>query len=160
MDLSKNDAPEDSEVYKEDRTLQEQFLKTEGRLNRLRYLKRNLVLLLVWLLICILFVLIFSDDMGNVSRTGDVLISVIAAGMLIPYYCINVRRLHDMDKDSALAKISFVLGLITIFINDDDPFNPFTAQMILSLVNFIIVLYLLFVSGTKGANKYGADPLG
>lgn len=160
MDLSKNDAPEDSEVYKEDRTLQEQFLKTEGRLNRLRYLKRNLVLLLVWILICILFVLIFSDDMGNLSSTGNILSSVIGIGMMIPSYCLDVRRLHDMDKDSTLAKISFVLGLFMIFINDEDPFNPSVAGLIVSSVNFIVILYFLFVSGTKGANKYGADPLG
>ena len=160
MDLSKNNAPEDSEVYKEDRTLEEQFLKTDGRLNRLRYFKRNMFLLLVWIVICVLITLLFSDDMGNLSSTGDVLVSVIAAGMLIPYYCLDVRRLHDMDKDSTLAKISFVLGLFMIFINDEDPFNPSAAGLIVSSVNFIVILYFLFVPGTKGANKYGADPLG
>lgn len=159
MDLSKNNAPEVSEVYKEDRTLQEQFLKTEGRLNRLRYLKRNLVLLLVWLLTGMLIVLIFGDDMGNLSSTGNILSSFIGGAMLVPYYCLDVRRLHDMDKDSTLAKISLVLCFAMLFI-DDDPFNPSAIGIILSLVVCIIALYLLFVPGTKGANKYGADPLG
>ena len=160
MDLSKNDVPEESEVYKEDRTWKEQFLKTEGRLNRLRYLKRNLVLLLVWLLSNVLIALIFGDYMGNLSRTGTGLVSVISVVMLFPTYCLDVRRLHDMDKDSTIAKICFVLSLVAIFIADDDPFNPSSMGLILSLVFCLIALYMLFVPGTKGANKYGADPLG
>lgn len=160
MDLSKNNAPEDSEVYKEDRTLQEQFMKTDGRLNRLRYIKRILVLLLVWIVICVLITLIFGDDMGKLSSTGDVLVSVIAAGMLIPYYCLDVRRLHDMDKDSTLAKIIFVLGIAMLFVSEESLFNPSAPAMILYLISVVTSIYILFMPGTKGANKYGADPLG
>ena len=98
--------------------------------------------------------------MGSLSRTGDDLVSVISVGILTPYYCLDVRRLHDMGKDSTIAKIYFVLSLVTIFIKDDDPFNPTATGLIWSFVLGSIALYMLFVPGTKGVNKYGADPLG
>ena len=49
----------------EDKTVAENFLKREGRLNRWRYFKRNLVLGLVTALVEMPIILIFADAEGN-----------------------------------------------------------------------------------------------
>ena len=87
-----------------DETVEEMFLKRDGRLNRLRYFKRSMVIFLASMIINIPVITICSDDFGNLS--------------------------------------------------------PSVFLSIVYLVNVVIFLYLLFASGTKGENKYGADPLG
>mgnify|MGYP002622180138 CR=1 FL=1 len=138
-----------------DKTIPEIFFKREGRLNRLRYLKRNLVVGLVSGLITFVVGLIFSDNVGNVTTAGNVIFFIIMLLVLVPSYCLMVRRLHDMDRDELLAKVyiggcaaSYFLSFVL-----DYQFMP------LSIVLVIVALYVLFVPGTNGANKYGANPL-
>ncbi len=162
MDLSKNNAPKEPEVYTEDKTMQEMFIKTTGRLNRLRYFKRGLVVLLASLVIGIPALMIFSDEWGNLTSFGNMITTIIGIVALFPMYCLDVRRLQDMNKDNTIAKVSFVLSAITVITapNDVDVFTMDTSVAIVYLVNSAIGLYLLFAPGTKGENKYGPDPLG
>lgn len=160
MDLSKNNAPKEPEVYTEDKTMQEMFLKTTGRLNRLRYFKRVMVVTVATLAIGFPFFMIFSDEWGNLTSFGNMITTIIGIIALFPMYCLDVRRLQDMDKDNTIAKISFVISAITVIIAPDDVFTMDTSIAIVYLVNGAIGLYLLFSPGTKGENKYGPDPLG
>ena len=138
-----------------DKTIPEIFFKREGRLNRLRYFKRNLVLGIVSGVIMFFVALIFSDSEGNVTTAGDIILFILTLLMLVPSYCLMVRRLHDMNRDEILAKVyiggciaSYFLSLVLHY-----DFMP------LSIVLLIVALYILFVPGTYGANNYGADPL-
>ena len=160
MDLSKNNAPKEPEVYTEDKTMQEMFIKTTGRLNRLRYFKRVMVVTVATLAIGFPFFMIFSDEWGNLTSFGNMITIIIGIIALFPMYCLDVRRLQDMDKDNTIAKISFVISAITVIIAPDDVFTMDTSIAIVYLVNGAIGLYLLFSPGTKGENKYGPDPLG
>ena len=162
MDLSKNNAPKEPEVYTEDKTMQEMFLKTTGRLNRLRYFKRVMDVTLATLAISFPFFMIFSDEWGNLTSFGNMITTIIGIVALFPMYCLDVRRLQDMNKDNTIAKVSFVLSAITVITapNDVDVFTMDTSVAIVYLVNSVIGLYLLFAPGTKGENKYGPDPLG
>lgn len=160
MNFSENNDTNSAQVYQEDKTLEEMFLKTTGRLNRLRYFKRSVLLILITLLVSLPFAVVFSDSMGNLTAEGDIIAAVINLVMLFPSYCLDVRRLHDMDKDDTLAKINFVLGVAIIFSGNGDPFELSTLEVIVSLLITVILIYMLFVPGTNGENKYGPDPLG
>lgn len=62
--------------------------------------------------------------------------------LLILRISLSVRRLHDLDKPGwflLIQALFFIPGI--------------------NLILFIFNLYLLFAPGTKGANKYGDDPL-
>lgn len=160
MNFSENNDTNSAQVYQEDKTLEEMFLKTTGRLNRLRYLKRSILLMIVPLLLSLPFAVVFSDSMGNLTAKGEIIVAIIDLVMLFPGYCLDVRRLHDMDKDDTLAKINFVLSVVVIFSVSGDPFEFSTSELIVSLLIIVILIYMLFVPGTNGENKYGPDPLG
>ena len=138
----------------------EMFFRQSGRLNRLRYFKRVLVIFLISLVVTIPVMVIFSDGAGNVSSFGNIIVTLINLAILIPCYCLDVRRLHDMDKDETLAKILLILGIIVAIVPVDDLYYAPPPMIVVYLVGTVLGLYVLFTPGTKGENKYGADPLG
>ena len=160
MDLLKKTDSNESKIYTEDKTLQEMFLKNTGRLNRLRYFKRSLVMILVTFVIDFILITIFSDEWGIPTSFGNLATSVVGIVALVPMYCLNVRRLQDLNKDDTIAKIILAVCFGALFIPDEDYYSLSTLVIIVCLVETIIVLYLLFAPGTKGENKYGPDPLG
>lgn len=162
MNLSKNNDSIKSEVYTEDKTIQEMFLKMTGRLNRLRYFKRVIVVALVSLVVSFPILMIFIDDLGNITPFGNIISAIINLAVFIPIYCLDVRRLHDLDKDETLAKISLGLGVVgTIMgMSNDDLSSLSAVEMIIYGIGSVIGLYILLAPGTKGENKYGPDPLG
>ncbi|MBR5913216.1 MAG: DUF805 domain-containing protein [Selenomonadaceae bacterium] len=138
-----------------DKTIPEIFFKREGRLNRWRYFKRNVVLGIISSFIMVVIELFFGNINENISTTGNVLLFVAMMLILVPSYCLVVRRLHDMDRDELLAKV-YIAGCAASY------FLSFVLKydfMPLSVVMVIVALYILFVPGTYGTNKYGADPL-
>ena len=139
-----------------DKTLAENFFKREGRLNRLRYFKRNVVLAIVTFILMFINTLIFLDTMTHeLSTAGNFFMMIIMLIMFVPSYCLVVRRLHDMDRDELLAKLYIVGGVTSCFLQFilKYEFEP------LEIVMVILGLYILLVPGTQGANQYGADPL-
>lgn len=142
-----------------DKTVEEMFFKQSGRLNRLRYFKRVLVIFLVSLVAMLPVTIIFGDDFGNLSTFGNVLVTLINLAILIPFYCLDVRRLHDMDKDETLAKVSLIIGIIAALFQIDDIYSVPMPLLIVYLVGTVLGLYMLLSPGTKGENQYGADPL-
>lgn len=138
-----------------DKTILEIFFKREGRLNRLRYFKRNLVIGLASAVIMFVISLIFGDDVGNLTTTGNIIFFIVMMLMLVPSYCLAVRRLHDMDRDELLAKLYIGGSAASYFLS----FVLKQDFMPLSVVLVIVAFYILLVPGTSGTNKYGADPL-
>ena len=139
-----------------DKTLAENFLKREGRLNRLRYFKRNVVLVIVTFILMFIAAIIFMDyTTYKVSTAGHIAFFIIMLIMFVPSYCLVVRRLHDMDRDELLAKMYIAGGVTSFFLNFilKYEFEP------LEIVMVILGLYILLVPGTQGANRYGSDPL-
>ena len=144
-----------------DNGLAENFFRRDGRLNRLRYFKRNVVVFLA--AIVILFVVIVMDvnALGHLSSFGNGAIKIFSAVILIPTFCLMVRRLHDMDKSETLAYIYAVLSLVVVLFRDNDFLvtEPSTLENLLNIVSSFIGLYIFFCPGTKGDNQYGPDPL-
>ena len=147
---SANSAPTNTQAnysnqnqYVPDNGVQETFFRQDGRLNRLRYFKRMLVVGIVSSLLNILI--------------GSTLGTLIT---LYPQYCLVLRRLHDLGKDNTLALVTIGMGIFTAFIPFMDSESILPLLMILGLIGLVIGLYLLFKKGDEGPNQYGPDPLG
>ena len=68
---------------------------------------------------------------------GGILLNLFLLASLLPWWAVNVRRLHDTNRCGWWILISFV---------------PF--------VGGIWFLVLMVLEGTNGANRYGEDPKG
>ncbi len=103
-----------------------------GRLNRARYLGGQF---LCGIALCLcLFVVHWGSESGNFEVTlGG---SLVGAVFIVFALTQHVRRLHDVN----------VTGLYSLVI-------------LIPFVNFLFMLWLCFVKGTEGPNKYGSDPL-
>jgi len=114
-----------------------EIFTTDGRINRLRYLKYMIVLALisgVSTFVLSSMATFFTGDPNSLPITMITGAWALIAGagniMLI------IRRLHDMDKSGWFALLTFV-----------------------PIVNVIFSIAMFFVPGTVGYNRYGADPL-
>ena len=136
----------------------ENFFKRDGRLNRWRYFKRSMLLGFMTFILGIA-VSIIAIVFLNINIPNDILVKFILVIMLIPYFCLTVRRLHDMDKDETFAYVYISLQLAYIIIGNFNQTEPSLLEKILSPFNLLLSLYILLGHGTDGDNKYGSDPL-
>ena len=142
-----------------DEGFEENFFKTEGRLNRLRYFKRVLVI--------DIFTAILSAILEGIAGEGssvEYLVTFIDIVTLPMLYTLDVRRLHDMGKSEAMAQqvlvLSAVLYIASNFIEAYDVSSPWCMTLIaMSLLWCVYNLYFLFAEGNRGSNSYGPDPL-
>lgn len=146
----------------EDKTFAEIFLSREGRLNRWRFFKRSLVLgfLITAILTTGDFFLSHNWEPTTASKIFSAIVSLI---FLFPTYCLDVRRLHDMNKTDLLAKINLVFGIVFAILDFDIRSATWLYTILVlaaATVSLGIGLYMLVSPGTRGRNKYGADPLG
>lgn len=140
-------------MYVPDQGFKEMFLKTSGRLNRKRFLKRVLLLAVVFTVLA--SVLIGIMGMRTYMRYFWLLSLILGIPGMIFTYCLYVRRLQDLNKDNKLAIVTVVIQIVSIAGMQ----HLGMLSSILGLVNFIIALCLLFKDGTHGPNRYGPDPL-
>ena len=110
---------------------------TEGRLNRLRYLKYQVL----WTLISAVIGVILGFAGGLLSGNAQSILVTVPTGIWsfiagIGNVMLSIRRLHDLNKSGWFLLISLI---------------PF--------VNIIFLLYIWLAPGTVGYNKYGADPI-
>ena len=154
-----------------DKGFVENFLKRDGRLNRWRYFKRMLALLLiseaVVVVVSIVTVIISIFLMPNASLTSDeelrnnaIIFTKAVCFLMTPaYFCLMVRRLHDLNKSEKIAYVLTAIICVNIFTLDVEPTEDSVLENILQWINFVFTLYLFLFPGTKGDNQYGADPL-
>ena len=146
-----------------DEGFEENFFKTEGRLNRLRYFKRILVI--------DIFTAILSAILEGIAGEGssvEYLVTFIDIVTLPMLYTLDVRRLHDMGKSEAMAQQVLVLSAVVYVANnfivsasgEFDTSSPWSIALIaMSLLWCVYNLYFLFAEGNRGSNSYGPDPL-
>ena len=130
-------------AYCHDEGIKENFFSYDGRLNRLRYLKRIMILVVSgWFLSALSVIL--SEIAASTDNAYLLIFSsifLIATGLfgviiIISIIMLKIRRLKDFNASPWWVLLSLV---------------PF--------VNIIFGLVLLLKEGTKGDNKYGGDPL-
>ena len=140
--------------YVPDNGFQEMFLKTDGRINRMRYFKRLLVIGCFAVVGFIAIAVVFSDGYDDITPQGYAVMFVWSICINVLGYFIDVRRLHDMGAKSTLA----VFILCASVVSSLDVSDKITTMA--SSLSSVGVLYLLFKKGMTGPNEYGPDPLG
>ncbi len=138
--------------YEKDKGLVEMFFTWHKRLNRLRYFKRALALVMVATVLLMIIVATTTDtflspdaaivsgsinsDEFNLSTGGSLMFILVLVAAWVIHCMLMIRRLHDLNKTGWFVLLMFV-----------------------PVVNTIFSLYLLFAPGTIGSNDYGADPI-
>ena len=148
------------EVYREDTTIKEMFFSTDGRLNRLRYFKRGLVIGIVGTIL-MLCVIVYGVSSLNTETTALFSMTVMLP-CWVSSYCLNVRRLKDIGEilGSELSESSIQLTAGSILIIDLlSMFLSGYALIGAYSIIFVFGLYILFKPGVVGSNKFGPDPL-
>ena len=150
---SANDLESHGGGYVEDYEIADILLKTTGRLNRLRYFKRCLAIM------SIAFVAIIFGAVSLNQYDFNTFMKIISI-LVIPFnYCLNVRRLQDMNCDNKLAIAMLVIQGIQISEIDTIAYTYSLISSVAVVISMIIGLFLLFKDGTDGTNDYGSDPL-
>lgn len=73
---------------------------------------------------------------AGASHQGGILTGIFALGTLIPSLALSVRRLHDSDRSGWWLLLAFI-----------------------PLIGQIWLLILMIIGGTRGPNRFGADPV-
>jgi len=158
------------------------YFSTKGRITRQAWWLG--ALLLGALMITFIAVALFSGGASSPQLMFWLLgaTSVVAS---YPYYCLSVKRLHDSNENgrlllgylvvSAIAMIVQVWFITIVLLPSIEAKASFTTMLMppasalsnilgaLTAIQSACGLYLLYLLGfqlgTKGANKYGPDPL-
>ena len=144
--------------YVEDVTIQDMILKTTGRLNRLRYFKRTLILGFIFGFIASFIGVFLTVSDICTPNEANFFASFISMTSVPLFYSLNVRRLHDMNYDNKIAIGFAVIQFIAImqsliyFISNE-------LFLMIVVINIIAGMFMLVMDGTHGRNDYGADPL-
>ena len=145
--------------------IKEIYFSSEGRINRWRYFKYNValsILLFLIIFIAALFILFrysLSFNTEEIINSMDTFNRAVNLLALVPMYFLNVKRLHDMNKDNTLAIIFSVAYIILNLVDETMPLLPTLAAILASLVSLVLGFYFLLKKGTDGLNQYGRDPL-
>lgn len=111
--------------------LKEKYVDFNGRARRSEYWWFALFGWILTIVLSILDSLIFNAASGY-----GILASLGGLAIFLPALGVGVRRLHDMDKSGWWLLLSFI-----------------------PLIGFIILLFWFVQPGTRGQNRFGADPL-
>ena len=113
------------------------YANFEGRARRKEYWMFTLVNMII---IMVLYALIIASvdyttgEMGGLGMIAGILLGIYALATIVPSIAVSVRRLHDTEKSGWWYLISFI------------PFGAF------------VLLVFMCLEGTKGDNRFGADP--
>ena len=115
--------------------LLKEIFTTQGRLNRLRYLKYMIILAIIaggsTFITSSMATFLTGNPTGTLVNIVTGIWAIVAgAGMLM------IRRLHDLDKSGYFALLAFV-----------------------PVIGMIFSIYLFCAVGTAGWNRFGEDPL-
>ncbi|MBR4383414.1 MAG: DUF805 domain-containing protein [Selenomonadaceae bacterium] len=114
-----------------------EIFRTDGRLNRLRYLKYMILLALVAGISTFVMSSMLTFFTGNHESPAVMLVTLMwaliaGAGNVM----LMIRRLHDLGKN-----------------------GMFWLVAIIPVIGLIFSIYLFCAPGQSGWNEYGADPL-
>ncbi|MCR5834084.1 MAG: DUF805 domain-containing protein [Selenomonadaceae bacterium] len=144
----------------EDVGFAENFLKRDGRLNRWRYFKRFFALIvMVIAAVGVIVGIISAFENSAIVILGALVLIVVLLATIYPFFCLMVRRLHDMNKSENFAYAYFAVYIVVSMLSGilEDEYEDLAAGM--GLIIFVVNLYITLSPGTKGDNQYGSDPL-
>ncbi|MBQ7705721.1 MAG: DUF805 domain-containing protein [Selenomonadaceae bacterium] len=150
---------EPAKGYVEENTISEMFFKSNGRLNRLRYFKRRLVLGVLLYVFIYLGYRVIGYEFGQENFYASTYNTVVSLIFVIPTYFLNVRRLQDMNRGRTLAVVYAILTSVMAFLDFTGINYMLYISLILVTMVFMISGYMLIAPGTNGKNRYGLSPI-
>ena len=105
--------------------------------------------------------IIASAGLGNQGDLSDTASKVLGGILLltaIPTTSLIVRRLHDQNRSGWFALIGLAPLPATFVLEYMSVTNPMIGRV--ALIAFAIMLIVMCIKGTSGANRFGPDPLG
>ena len=130
---------ENSSRYQPDSGLRSMFFRWDNRLNRKRFILRNLALAAIY--VPLFFVTVFLatgilTKNDNIIPAANFLLVFLYVLLTCSAVMLMMRRLHDLDRP-----------------------GWFCIGMLIPFINMVLLVYLFFFKGTQGPNQYGPDPL-
>jgi len=135
--------------------LMQKYADFSGRAPRAEFWRFALLQAIIFAAGSALALLIISRNMGAGEGGGVPLAQRIEAGIIIgllglyalatllPAIAVSVRRLHDLDYSGRWAALLYIGSLL---------------PMIGGIIS-VIAIIIMALKGTKGANRFGPDPL-
>ena len=145
--------------YVEETTITQMFFKSNGRLNRLRYFKRKLVLGVLLYVLIYLGYKVLGYEYGQENSSAAMYNTIISLIFVVPNFFLNVRRLQDMNKGKLLAVIYAIITSVMAFLDFTGINYMLYFSLILVTAVFFIGGYMLISPGTNGKNRFGASPI-
>ena len=154
-----------------------------GRSRRMEYWMWVVFQFLIFIAFMILMVAVggaalMRGDMAGLMAVGGVLIilyllyALLGLIFLVPNLAVTIRRLHDTDRSGWWIMLFWGPYLLMIansmimgakLANGGDTTMDGPVGMVLMLAFFVgalVLLVFMFLEGTRGPNRYGADPKG
>lgn len=145
----------------------ENFFSFKGRLNRLRYFKRLLILEIIFYVVELLVRELFGDPFfGYLDTGGQIVFFLITMIYGASFLCLSFRRLLDIkDLRKAALPITGVLALMILIIACSANVRlealfdsrADTFYTIAAAVRGLAELVLLVLPGMVGPNEFGPD---
>ena len=141
-----------------DESLFTKFFTSAGRIDRTTFFLRLLAVLMIEF--SLLFATGFVALLANLSLENPPLwmnlsFEAVFFAAIIPKYFLNVKRLHDIGKDSTLAKIFWGVEILSASIFISTINGILILSSVLSIASLVFTFYLLFKRGENNANEYG-----
>jgi uncharacterized membrane protein YhaH (DUF805 family) len=154
-----------------------------GRSRRMEYWMWVVFQFLIGIAFVILMVALggaamMRGDMAGLMAMGGVLIILyllyllVSLIFLVPNLAVTIRRLHDTDRSGwwillfwgpylLMVANSMMMGAKMASGGDPTASGPVAMVLMLALlVGALVLLVFMFLEGTRGPNRYGADPKG
>lgn len=137
-------------MYSEKQGVLASMTNGRGRLNRLAYLGRCI------LLGAISFVLFFIAY----SMAGDgVVLKAVGILLLVPGFFLNQQRLHDIGRWMWIAPLYAALSAVQVLTTNYLDIENESSLTPLTIALMVMAIFLLLTKGQSGENEYGPDPL-
>ena len=173
-------------ITQPEESFKDKFFSWQGRLNRKPYILRWLVIFVVQTVVIQIFSAFFDntgelvtpdmskEEIANVYIDIIPIFFLVTLPMTVSFYTLMIRRLHDLNKSGKWTGIFVAMSVwsyYTIYKLFNYAVDPSLADErtmigllviltgVLLLVCFVFAMYLFCKRGTKGANRFGSDPL-
>lgn len=137
-------------MYSEKQGVLASMTSGRGRLNRLAYFGRSVLLGAIYLVV---FVIAYSmADDGVIIRAVGIL-------LIVPEFFLNQQRLHDIGTGMWIAPLYAALSAVEMLTANYSDVESGATLTPLNIAVMGMALYLVFKKGQSGENEYGLDPL-
>lgn len=142
----------------------QRYADFSGRAPRAEYWWYFLGTMIAYLVVMIVENIVGLD--GTVGPYGPLSL-ILMLGLLVPGLAVTVRRLHDTNRSGWWILIAvipyFILGVLAAGAIASGSMGAMASAGLLGLVAMagaIVLLVFMVLPGTKGDNRFGADPYG